>query len=92
MVLILAPITPHMEIFMRGKAVKDDKRRDAIARMNQQASKWLHLKEQYEETGLQEKFRIKTKGLKPMSYEQALDLKIARVEAHIQDTTKNLSS
>ena len=75
---------------MRGRHVRDSKREEAIERMQMQVTRWLYLKEQFQETGLQEKFRIKTKGLKPMDWEQTLDLKIKRVEEHILNTQRNI--
>ena len=75
---------------MRGRHVRDSRREDAINRMQMQGSRWLFLKEQFEKTGKQTPFRIKTKGLKPMTWEQALDLKIKRVEEHILNTTSNI--
>ena len=88
---ILESITPHMEILMRGREVRDIRREDAIKRMEGQGTRWLYLKERYEETGYQEKFRIKTKGLKPgMSYIELLDLKIKRVEECLLNTSQNM--
>lgn len=75
---------------MRGRHVRDSKREEAIERMQMQATRWLYLKEQFEKTGKQTPFRIKAKGLKPMTWEQALDLKIKRVEEHILNTQRNI--
>ncbi len=75
---------------MRGRHVRDSKREEAIERMQMQATRWLYLKEQFEKTGKQIPFRIKAKGLKPMTWEQALDLKIKRVEEHILNTQRNI--
>ena len=93
MVLILAPITPHMEIFMRGRLAKNERRRGALNRMEAKLEQYKAILDEFYGGGNPTlPFpEIKIKGSK-LTHREMLEIKIKRVEQAILGTVANLNS